>query len=182
MCLSIGLLSCLPQGADLGPVLSDAFFKDLPDGMERTRSVVVIDTLRGAVNMVGGRAALHGDLDDLEEWADRDLTEFSKSKCEAWQSNPMQQEGLGAGWLAGEQPCGKGGGGHGGQQVELISQQCALIAKRANSIWGCTSRIVTSRSRSVAIPFYSELLRLIRSTVSSFDSTPPHTKSIDKLE
>lgn len=97
MCFSIGLLSCLPQGVDLRLVLSHAFFNDLPDGMERTRSMVVIDTLGGAVNMLEDGVALHRDLNDLAEWADRDLMKFNKSKCEAWQSNPMQQEGLGAG-------------------------------------------------------------------------------------
>lgn len=73
-------------------------------------------------------------------------------------------------------------GDHGGQRAELISQQCALTVKTTNGTCGCTSRSVTCRSRGVTIPFYSALLRLIRSTVSSFDSTPPHKKSIVKSE
>lgn len=68
-CLSIDPLSCLLQGVDLGPVLSDVFFKDLPDGMERNHSTVVIDTPGEAASMVGCRAALHEDLNVLEEWA-----------------------------------------------------------------------------------------------------------------
>lgn len=55
----------------------------------------------------------------------------------------MQQEELQAGWL--ESSHVEKAGGHGGQQVELISRQCALTMKRANSMWGCTSRSVMSR-------------------------------------
>lgn len=68
------------------------------------------------------------------------------------------------------------------EQVELVSQQRTLKMQRDNPISGCTSRIVTSRSWDVTIPFYSALMRLIRSTVSGSDSAPLHTKSIDNLE
>lgn len=42
---------------------------------------------------------------------------FNKSKCDAWQSSPMQKEGL----KDREELCGKDRGGPGGQQqVELL--------------------------------------------------------------
>lgn len=61
---------------------------------------------------------------------DRDLVKFNKSKCEAWQRNPMPPEGLGPGWHVVK------AGGHGGQQVELLSQQCAPTVERASSHMG----------------------------------------------
>lgn len=106
--------------------------------------------------MLGDGAALHRDLNDLAEWADGDLMKFNKSKCEVWQSNPMQ--------------------------LGLHVTPCSLAGWRATlwKSWGGHGE--TSRSRDVTVPFYSALLRMIRSTVSDFDSTPPHKKSIDKLK
>lgn len=39
--------------------------------------------VRGPVNTVKGRAAIQGDLNRLEEWANKSFMKFSKDKCKA---------------------------------------------------------------------------------------------------
>lgn len=84
ICLSIIPLSCLLWEAPkliLSQCLSDATYKDLAGGTEDTHSIVVINMLGRAGTGMGSWVALHRDfhLHSLGEWADRDLSKFSKS-------------------------------------------------------------------------------------------------------
>jgi len=96
----------------------------------------------------------------LESWAERNLMKFSKGKCRILhlgRNNPMHQYRLRADLLQ-------------SSSVErdlrvlvddrlTISQQCALVAKKANGILGCIRRSVASRSREVLLPLYTALMR-----------------------
>ena len=76
------VLSGIPQGSVLGPLLFVIFINDLPESVESNAFLFADDTkVFKIISDATDNIALQGDLDCLQEWSNRWLIGFNAAKC-----------------------------------------------------------------------------------------------------
>ena len=78
------ILSGIPQGSVLGPILFVIFINDLPDVVSSTAKIFADDTkLFRAIRIVEDHEVLQQDLDNLVEWSNKWQLGFNETKCKS---------------------------------------------------------------------------------------------------
>ena len=177
------VLSGVPQGSVLGPILFLICINDLDDSITSNVLKFADDTkLFRKVNTDGDKQHLQNDLDRLVKWSEKwqMLFNFGKCKClhtghRNWNVNYKMGD-IVLGTTVKEKDLG----------VTIsadmkVSEQCGIAASKGNQILGLIRRNITYKGKNLIIPLYKAIVRPhLEYCIQAW--RPYRKKDIDTLE
>jgi len=177
------VLSGIPQGSVLGPVLFLVFIDDLEEGLRSEVLKFADDTkIFGRVDSEGASEDLQRDLDRLVQWSEVWQMRFNVDKCKVMH--------LGKGNAGGSYVMNGGTLGEVSEERDLgvritrdlkATAQCAYVCSKANRVLGMIGRTMVYRSPDILTRLYKSLVRPhLEYCVSAW--SPHYVKDRERLE
>ena len=155
------VLSGVPQGSVLGPILFLIYINDLDDSITSNVLKFADDTKRfRKVNTDGDKQHLQNDLDRLVKWSEKWQMLFNFGKCKCLHT--------GHGNLDVNYKMGYTVLGTTVKEKDLrltisadmkVSEQCGIAATKGNQILGLIRRNITYKGKKLIIPLYKAIFR-----------------------
>uniref|UniRef100_A0A803JG40 Reverse transcriptase domain-containing protein n=1 Tax=Xenopus tropicalis TaxID=8364 RepID=A0A803JG40_XENTR len=155
------VVSGVPQGSVLGPLLFNLFINDLEVGIDSTVSIFADDTkLCKTISSMQDAAALQSDLTNLDNWAANWKMRFNVDKCKVMHfgRNNINANYLLNGSVLGASLMEKDLGVFVDNKLSN-ARQCHSVATKANKVLSCIKKGIDSRDENIILPLYRSLVR-----------------------
>ena len=177
------VLSGVPQGSVLGPILFLIYINDLDDSITSNVLKFADDTkLFRKVNTDGDKQHLQNDLDRLVKWSEKwqMLFNFGKCKCLHTGHGNLNVNYKMADTVLGTTVKEKDLGVTISADMK-VSEQCGIAASKGNQILGLIRRNITYKGKKLIIPLYKAIVRPhLEYCIQAW--RPYRKKDIDTLE
>ena len=155
------VLSGVPQGSVLGPILFLVYINDLQEGVTGNILKFADDTkLFTKTKEIGDKQNLQDDIDKLVKWSEKWQMLFNFGKCKCLHIGPgntsmnydmggtilsttVKEKDLGVTMNANMK----------------VSEQCRIAASKANQVLGMIRRNITYKDKSLIVPLYKAIVR-----------------------
>ena len=177
------VLSGVPQGSVLGPILLLIYINDLDDRITSNILKFADDTkLFRKVNTDGDKQHLQNDLDKLVKWSEKWQMLFNFGKCKCLHTG---HGNLNVNYKMGDTVLGTTVKEKDlGVTISIdmkVSEQCGIAASKGNQIIGLIRRNITYKGKKLIIPLYKAIVRPhLEYCIQAW--RPYRKKDIDTLE
>lgn len=177
------VLSGVPQGSVLGPLLFILYVNDLEKNITGIVSKFADDTkLANRADSKEGCIELQNNINSITKWVDDWQMELNKSKCKIMHIGKLNLHyEYTLSDIILEESCQENDLGIIITDNNKWDTQCSGAVKKANKILGLISRSFDHKSDEIIIPLYKALVRPLLEYCTSLWS-PYLAKNVDKLE